>query len=189
MDFVGQRLNTSETFIFILAAGDFKQTDGHSTGKMPLSLIIAIAFTSVIVLIILSTTIICIYFWRRRIGTRQGKLVTINHCLFYPKLPKFKSSLTWLAHKWVIQLIYLKSENGEIAQKSPVFHVYNNERRVKDLIEAGRFKENDAKGIDVPFFDLESILTATDCFSSANKLGQGGFGPVYKVMIHFFTLC
>ena len=94
MDFVGQRLNTSETFIFILAAGDFKKTDGHSTGKMPLSLIIAIAFTSVIVLIILSTTIICIYFWRRRIGTRQGKLVTINHCLFYPKLPKFKSSLT-----------------------------------------------------------------------------------------------
>ncbi|XP_028787868.1 putative receptor-like protein kinase At4g00960 isoform X2 [Neltuma alba] len=28
--------------------------------------------------------------------------------------------------------------------------------------------------------DFESIKTATDNFSDANKLGQGGFGPVYK---------
>ncbi|XP_042463285.1 cysteine-rich receptor-like protein kinase 10 [Zingiber officinale] len=29
-------------------------------------------------------------------------------------------------------------------------------------------------------FDLESIRIATDNFSDANKLGEGGFGPVYK---------
>ncbi|KAH0654665.1 hypothetical protein KY290_030879 [Solanum tuberosum] len=34
--------------------------------------------------------------------------------------------------------------------------------------------------IDVPYFRLETILVATDNFSKANKLGQGGFGPVYK---------
>ena len=79
-------------------------------------------------------------------------------------------------------MIYSKSENGEIALKSPVFHVYDNERRVKDFIESGRFKENDAKGIDVPFFNLKSILAATDYFSNTKKLGQGGFGPVYKVL-------
>ena len=33
----------------------------------------------------------------------------------------------------------------------------------------------------LPFFSLSSILIATDRFSEANKLGQGGFGPVYKV--------
>ncbi|KAF8411269.1 hypothetical protein HHK36_003816 [Tetracentron sinense] len=32
----------------------------------------------------------------------------------------------------------------------------------------------------LPFFDLSTIVTATDNFSLANKLGQGGFGPVYK---------
>lgn len=64
-----------------------------------------------------------------------------------------------------------------------MFHLYDNERRVKDLIESGRFKENDAKAVDVPFFDMESILVATDYFSNANKLGQGGFGPVYKVTV------
>ncbi|KAK6797553.1 hypothetical protein RDI58_005255 [Solanum bulbocastanum] len=40
--------------------------------------------------------------------------------------------------------------------------------------------EDDKKRIDLPFFNLESILVATDNFSDANKLGQGGFGPVYK---------
>ncbi|TQE10507.1 hypothetical protein C1H46_003845 [Malus baccata] len=29
-------------------------------------------------------------------------------------------------------------------------------------------------------YDFESILVATDNFSTENKLGQGGFGPVYK---------
>ncbi|XP_065877255.1 G-type lectin S-receptor-like serine/threonine-protein kinase At1g11410 [Euphorbia lathyris] len=33
---------------------------------------------------------------------------------------------------------------------------------------------------DVSFFDLSIIVAATDNFSPANKLGQGGFGIVYK---------
>ncbi|XP_043719674.1 G-type lectin S-receptor-like serine/threonine-protein kinase At4g03230 [Telopea speciosissima] len=38
----------------------------------------------------------------------------------------------------------------------------------------------DEKGIDVPFFDFEIIVAATNDFSNLNKLGRGGFGPVYK---------
>ncbi|KAM0944314.1 putative protein kinase RLK-Pelle-DLSV family [Dioscorea sansibarensis] len=30
------------------------------------------------------------------------------------------------------------------------------------------------------FVDLKTLEAATDCFSDANRLGQGGFGPVYK---------
>jgi hypothetical protein len=30
-------------------------------------------------------------------------------------------------------------------------------------------------------FDLAVIINATDNFSNNNKLGEGGFGPVYKV--------
>jgi CTP-dependent riboflavin kinase len=58
----------------------------------------------------------------------------------------------------------------------------DNEKHVKDLIDSGQFKEEDEKGIDVPYFDLESILAATESFSDANKLGEGGYGPVYKVI-------
>ena len=35
--------------------------------------------------------------------------------------------------------------------------------------------------IELPVFDLTTIANATDNFSRKNKLGEGGFGPVYKV--------
>lgn len=34
---------------------------------------------------------------------------------------------------------------------------------------------------DLPVFDLLTIAKATDHFSFTNKLGEGGFGAVYKV--------
>ncbi|KAM5588529.1 G-type lectin S-receptor-like serine/threonine-protein kinase [Rosa sericea] len=33
---------------------------------------------------------------------------------------------------------------------------------------------------DLPFFDLSTISAATKNFSNSNRLGEGGFGPVYK---------
>ncbi|KAK9989548.1 hypothetical protein SO802_029787 [Lithocarpus litseifolius] len=36
------------------------------------------------------------------------------------------------------------------------------------------------KEVKMPFFSFTSVSAATDNFSDANKLGEGGFGPVYK---------
>ncbi|XP_040375570.1 uncharacterized protein LOC112166064 [Rosa chinensis] len=36
---------------------------------------------------------------------------------------------------------------------------------------------------DLPFFELKSLVAATDNFSDANKLGEGGFGSVYKGLL------
>nr|POE93119.1 g-type lectin s-receptor-like serine/threonine-protein kinase rks1 [Quercus suber] len=36
---------------------------------------------------------------------------------------------------------------------------------------------------NLPLFDLRIIIAATDNFSITNKLGQGGFGPVYKGLL------
>ncbi|KAG4385467.1 hypothetical protein GLYMA_12G103700v4 [Glycine max] len=65
-------------------------------------------------------------------------------------------------------------------QKNSGINLYDSERYVRDLIESSRFKEDDAQAIDIPYFHLESILDATNNFANTNKLGQGGFGPVYK---------
>ncbi|KAJ0500890.1 putative protein kinase RLK-Pelle-DLSV family [Helianthus annuus] len=42
--------------------------------------------------------------------------------------------------------------------------------------------ENTSGGedLELPFFGLSTLLKATNNFSMDNKLGEGGFGPVYK---------
>ncbi|XP_061362286.1 G-type lectin S-receptor-like serine/threonine-protein kinase At4g03230 isoform X2 [Gastrolobium bilobum] len=58
--------------------------------------------------------------------------------------------------------------------------LYDSERHVKHLIGLGSLEEKDSEGIEVPYYTFRSILAATDNFSDSNKLGQGGYGPVYK---------
>jgi hypothetical protein len=43
-------------------------------------------------------------------------------------------------------------------------------------------REENVEGIDAPFVDWESIRAATNNFSNEKKLGQGGFGCVFKVI-------
>jgi len=38
------------------------------------------------------------------------------------------------------------------------------------------------KSSEFMVFDFEQLMEATDNFSEENKLGQGGFGAVYKVL-------
>ncbi|KAG6511085.1 putative receptor-like protein kinase At4g00960 [Zingiber officinale] len=40
--------------------------------------------------------------------------------------------------------------------------------------------QHEIRGTESLLFDLEAIRIATDNFSDRNKLGEGGFGPVYK---------
>ncbi|KAL5972602.1 hypothetical protein ACLOJK_039407 [Asimina triloba] len=53
------------------------------------------------------------------------------------------------------------------------------ERRLENFSnDSGRLEET-AKSSEMPLFDLLDVMVATDNFSDSNKLGEGGFGPVY----------
>ncbi|KAG5235600.1 G-type lectin S-receptor serine/threonine-protein kinase [Salix suchowensis] len=43
-----------------------------------------------------------------------------------------------------------------------------------------KHREARQEDVELPVFDMSTIAHATDTFSDINKLGEGGFGPVYK---------
>ena len=59
----------------------------------------------------------------------------------------------------------------------------NTERNV--TISRSEGEEDD---LDLPLFSLPIISAATNNFSGNNKLGEGGFGPVYWVSFLFSYL-
>ncbi|ONI18603.1 hypothetical protein PRUPE_3G225900 [Prunus persica] len=51
---------------------------------------------------------------------------------------------------------------------------------MKERAEGSLSAEAAKNDIELPLFTLRRILAATNNFTEANKLGEGGFGPVYK---------
>ena len=45
--------------------------------------------------------------------------------------------------------------------------------------------EGQREDLELPFLDLSTIVDATDNFALNNKVGEGGFGPVYKVNLWY----
>lgn len=43
--------------------------------------------------------------------------------------------------------------------------------------------EEHEQDLELPLFELATIANATKHFSINNKLGEGGFGPVYRVSL------
>jgi hypothetical protein len=41
--------------------------------------------------------------------------------------------------------------------------------------------ETGKEDIELPVFQLDVVVAVTNDFSVSNRIGEGGFGPVYKV--------
>ncbi|KAF2285887.1 hypothetical protein GH714_008714 [Hevea brasiliensis] len=55
------------------------------------------------------------------------------------------------------------------------------QKEKQDEIDQSECSDND---MELPLFDFVIISHATDKFSLSNKLGEGGFGPVYKGLLY-----
>uniref|UniRef100_A0A2N9ER32 Receptor-like serine/threonine-protein kinase n=1 Tax=Fagus sylvatica TaxID=28930 RepID=A0A2N9ER32_FAGSY len=62
------------------------------------------------------------------------------------------------------------------------FRMRRAKRRAESLRNSHResVEETQEEDLELPLIDLEIVSAATDKFSFRNKIGQGGFGPVYK---------
>ncbi|PPS20170.1 hypothetical protein GOBAR_AA00372 [Gossypium barbadense] len=64
-----------------------------------------------------------------------------------------------------------------------VYHLRRSRRKLKEVEDNNLYDgedEDENEDMDVAVFEFGTIAQATDSFSFMNKLGQGGFGPVYK---------
>ncbi|KAL8109657.1 G-type lectin S-receptor-like serine/threonine-protein kinase At4g27290 isoform X1 [Apium graveolens] len=59
----------------------------------------------------------------------------------------------------------------------------NREERLKSSSEGVTLNKIDSEDLDLPLFKVIVVAKATNNFCNDNKLGEGGFGPVYKGML------
>ncbi|XLT73909.1 hypothetical protein HN873_030335, partial [Arachis hypogaea] len=68
------------------------------------------------------------------------------------------------------------------------FLIRRRARKKHDSAQDPQIRE-DLTDVESLQFDFATIEAATDCFSDENKIGQGGFGVVYKVRVLFMQKC
>ncbi|MCD7461673.1 hypothetical protein HAX54_046797 [Datura stramonium] len=111
-----------------------------------------------------------------------------TYVLVSPKSPKGK---TWI---WIVIFVaifitllisgficYIIMRRRKLQDEKRKEEEYIRELTVSDSVNNTNLKEEDGREVqDLKIFSVGFILAATNSFSSENKLGEGGFGPVYK---------
>ncbi|KAL0443463.1 UNVERIFIED_CONTAM: G-type lectin S-receptor-like serine/threonine-protein kinase SD1-1 [Sesamum latifolium] len=66
---------------------------------------------------------------------------------------------------------------------SLILFIWKRKKSHQNLRNEGGPEESHKEGIELPTFDISTVTKATNSFSISNKLGEGGFGPVYRGML------
>nr|POE74094.1 cysteine-rich receptor-like protein kinase 25 [Quercus suber] len=74
-------------------------------------------------------------------------------------------------------------EERDTSQEIPLRSNFARLRSIQ-LTDTGMHARDVDDSGEMLYFDLSTILSATNNFSDENKLGEGGFGPVYKGLIN-----
>ncbi|CAL5335855.1 unnamed protein product [Camellia sinensis] len=82
----------------------------------------------------------------------------------------FLIGLLLLGMSLIVYLRKRKRKNSQLRREGNLMH--NSEQ--------GHTDKSQTEDLELPLFDLAVIINSTNNFSINNKLGEGGFGPVYK---------
>ncbi|ESQ38140.1 hypothetical protein EUTSA_v10028504mg [Eutrema salsugineum] len=143
----------------------------------------------------------CVTFYRRQYRGRQGGMASFPSCFFRwdlytfhgafdnvtrvpapprPHAPEMGSSITDKKGRSIWYTIIVVFTFINLLVFIGFFKVNARRRKLNKRINVGSAEYSDPDGQFMLRFDLDMILMATNDFSSENKLGQGGFGTVYK---------
>ncbi|XP_065877258.1 G-type lectin S-receptor-like serine/threonine-protein kinase At1g11410 [Euphorbia lathyris] len=114
------------------------------------------------------------------------------------ELAKYRKSKGPLANEGVQALVIVSVAVISFLTVFLIYYIIIKRRKARDRRHRNKFlfnfinqdsesgKRNDDEGgiPDLPFFHLNDIAEATNNFSDDNKLGEGGFGSVYKGVLH-----
>ncbi|CAL2249560.1 unnamed protein product [Prunus armeniaca] len=104
--------------------------------------------------------------------------VSVNLSVFITALAKRGkgNAKNFFKKRWAVIAIAIVSATTGLLAAIFGYLLWKRISRNEDNGSAGGGKD----GTELPLSGLKSILAATNNFSEANKLGEGGFGPVYK---------
>jgi hypothetical protein len=86
--------------------------------------------------------------------------------------------------KWQIIIILYQTGDSSSSNNLLLFDFDTELHTINDGMNTDKdMKKREKKDAELPLFSYNSVAAATNNFSATNKLGEGGFGPVYMVRL------
>ncbi|KAG6689836.1 hypothetical protein I3842_11G194400 [Carya illinoinensis] len=113
------------------------------------------------------------------LSTKGHKNAKVAGLLWAAIIPTISLALVFSLFVYCVRRKKELKENGDdLLLLDLSMTIESNSSELTESIRHGNSRRGEVK---MPLFSFASVSAATDNFSDANKLGEGGFGPVYKM--------